>query len=175
MEDILRRIYEGTGQDLTLCFQCGKCSSGCPVADSADYTVSQIVRLLQLGKTDEALSSSMIWICTGCETCGARCPNDINMAPVMDFCKQLALEKEIEIPERRIETFHRTFLKELRRKGRMHEVGLIMGYKLRTKDLFSDLMLGAGMFLRGKLKLLPFRVKGRDYRDLIESVKGEEG
>jgi heterodisulfide reductase subunit C len=143
------------------------------MADSADYTVSQIVRLLQLGKVEEVSSSSMIWLCTGCETCGTRCPNEINMAPVMDLCKQLAVEMDT-VSERKIEAFHKVFLKELRKRGRMHEMGLIMGYKLKTKDLFSDLMLGAGMFLKGKLKLLPSKLKDkRSYREFIESVEEE--
>ena len=37
------------------CYQCGKCSAGCPVADKMDLLPNQLVRLVQMGRIDRAL------------------------------------------------------------------------------------------------------------------------
>jgi len=65
---------QAAGIDITRCYQCGKCTAGCPMAQSMDYSPRQIVRLLQLGLADDALRSRTIWMCASCETCATRCP-----------------------------------------------------------------------------------------------------
>jgi heterodisulfide reductase subunit B len=100
---LLSIVEAESGQKLTNCYQCQKCSAGCPVTPFTDYTVSQIIRLTQMNQANKVLSSSMIWLCTACGTCGARCPNDINMADefdksTQDACAALDIEL-IEIPD----------------------------------------------------------------------------
>ena len=151
-----------SGQKLRNCYQCQKCSAGCPVADAADYTVNQVIRLVQMNQANKVLQSSMIWLCTACETCGTRCPNDIDMAPVMDVLKQLALQGEgIEIKEENISTFHSVFLKNIKSYGRLHEVGMMGALRLKTGGLFSDLDIAFDLMKKGKLKMLPGRIRGR--------------
>jgi len=161
-----------SGQKLRNCYQCQKCSAGCPVAEGADYTVNQVVRLIQMNQASKTLQNSMIWLCTACETCGARCPNDINMAPVMDVLKQLALQEEgIEIKEENISTFHSVFLRNVKSHGRLHEVGMMGALRLKTGGLFSDMDIALDLIKKGKLKMLPGRIRGKkEIKRTLKSV-----
>lgn len=157
---IERNCYGAVGtsnQPLGACFQCHKCSSGCPVAGEADYTPSQVVCLLQYGMEELLLKSRVIWLCTGCETCGTRCPNGINIGRVIDGLKEIARVKNGQrVPEL---LFHHQFLASVRAYGRVHEAGMMLRYKLKSGQLFTDLKLGLSLFKRGKLSLWPSRVK----------------
>ncbi len=78
--DKIKAIEEKAGVKITDCYQCGKCSAGCPVAFAMDKTPRQIIRLLQLGMLDEALKTHTIWLCATCQTCSTRCPRDVDLA-----------------------------------------------------------------------------------------------
>jgi len=157
----LSTVESLSGQKLTNCYQCQKCAAGCPVIYTTDYTVNQIIRLVQMNQESKALQSSMIWLCAACETCGVRCPNDIKMSAVMDVLKQLALrEEKMEIKEKQISAFHSTFLKNIRSNGRIHELGMMAALRLKIGGLFSDLGMAFDMIKKGKLKILPSKVKG---------------
>jgi heterodisulfide reductase subunit C len=54
---IIQDVEEISGQDIRNCYQCGKCSAGCPIAADMQLTPNQVIRLLQLGLVDEALRS----------------------------------------------------------------------------------------------------------------------
>lgn len=158
----LSTVESLSGQKLRNCYQCKKCSVGCPVAYAADYKVNQIVRLVQMNRVSDALQSSMIWICAACETCGARCPNDINMAPVMDVLKQMALQEEgCEIKETKTSVFHSVFLNNVKSNGRIHEGSMMGKLKLKTGGIFSDMDIALDMLKKGKLRILPEKIKGR--------------
>ena len=58
--------------DVTACYQCGRCSSGCPISDFFDLSVMEIVRLAAYGAEDTLLKSKTIWLCAACETCASR-------------------------------------------------------------------------------------------------------
>ena len=78
---------QAAGIDLSSCYQCGKCTAGCPMASAMDYSPRQTVRLLQLGMADTALRSRTIWLCASCETCATRCPRDVDVAKMMDILR----------------------------------------------------------------------------------------
>lgn len=143
------------------CYQCGKCSGGCPLSFAMDYQPRQIMRLVQLGLVEEALNSRTIWVCATCFTCTSRCPRDIDIAGVMDALRIMARRRKVRPGDGNVVTFHRAFLNSVRRYGRSHELGLMIGYKLGTMRLTEDLPLGAKMFLKGKLPVLPKATKGR--------------
>ena len=44
---LLRAIRDRSGVRVHDCYQCGKCSAGCPVVSWMDYTPNQIVRMVQ--------------------------------------------------------------------------------------------------------------------------------
>jgi len=89
------RVNELSGENVDLCFQCGACSSGCPMTQEMDYLPSKIIRMVQLG-LDEALDSKTIWVCTTCFNCEVRCPRGIDIANVMEALRQLVLRKKYD-------------------------------------------------------------------------------
>lgn len=156
-----RRIREICGENVLECYQCGECTAGCPAAFAMDIAPNQVLRMAQLGLADEALNSSAIWLCAGCETCATRCPKGVALSKVMDACRQIAIERGIKPKEPNVLKFHEEFLKNVERFGRAHEMSLIAFYKMRSRDFFSDVFQGIQMFLKGKLGLIPSLVKGR--------------
>ena len=87
------KVQELSGQNLLACYQCGKCSAGCPAVSQMDILPNQIIRYAQLGLKDELLQSKSIWICASCMTCNARCPKGINIAEVIEAIRQILLRK----------------------------------------------------------------------------------
>lgn len=160
------KLRAATGESVFNCYQCGKCTAGCPLAAEMDYAPNQIVRLLQLGfpeMEEEALKAFSIWLCLTCETCAARCPKEVDLPRVMEYLRQEALRRGLVHPKARdILAFHEAFLDTIRRNGRLHEVGLISMYKLKTLHLFQDVLSAPALLMRGKLKLLPHKIEGQN-------------
>jgi len=162
-------VKRASGQDIERCFQCQKCACGCPVAQYADYTPNQVIRLVLLDMRDAALKSQAIWLCAGCEACGVRCPNGIRISEVMDTLKEMAAERGIAPGEPNTPVFHELFLQDVRSRGRVFETMLLARYKLKTGQLFTDLDLGWKLFRKGKLPLLPKGVRERsDVRNIFD-------
>lgn len=156
----LRTAETLSHENIRLCYYCLKCTAGCPTAYAMDYGPAHILKLVQLGQKDTVLRSKAIWLCIGCETCWTRCPNGIAAGHVMDALKQIAVREGYAPAERRVLVLHRQFLTSIRLFGRVHELSMLGLYKLLSGDLFTDLDLGARMFLRGKIPILPERIKG---------------
>jgi heterodisulfide reductase subunit C len=158
-----------SGQNAMECYQCGECTAGCPAAFAMEVSPNRIMRMVQLGLERPVLESSTIWLCAGCETCATRCPRGLSLAKVMDACREIAAKKGVRSAEPSVAIFHEQFLADVRRNGRVHEVGLIALYKMKSRDLFSDIPLGIKMFLKGKLALLPTKIRGvREVRKLFK-------
>ena len=82
------------GEKLLRCFQCGTCTSDCPVARFSDtYRPRQIIRMVQLGLKERVLNSDTLWLCAACFTCTDRCPQDVEVASVIRVLRNLAAEK----------------------------------------------------------------------------------
>jgi heterodisulfide reductase subunit C len=159
--EFARLVQERSGESVERCYQCGKCVAGCPTSAMMDNPPARTMHLVRLGLRDIALRSSAIWLCVGCETCTTRCPQEIDTARVMKTLCELADEAGIRPREGAVASFHRAFLATVRSHGRAHELGAMVETKLRTKQLFTDIGLGMGMFAKGKLSLLPHRIKQR--------------
>jgi len=86
-------VEELSGQNLLACYQCGKCSAGCPAISQMDLPPNQVIRYAQLGFTDELINSKTIWICASCLTCNVRCPKGINIAEIMEALRQVLLRQ----------------------------------------------------------------------------------
>jgi len=89
------KVEELSGENLDLCFQCGACSSGCPMTDEMDLLPSKVIRYVQLGM-EEVLESKTIWVCSTCFNCQVRCPRGIDIANVMEALRQLRLRKKYD-------------------------------------------------------------------------------
>ena len=150
-----RAILEVSAVDVNLCYQCGKCAAGCPVAYAMDYTPAQLIHAARLGLDDLVLGSKTIWLCASCETCTTRCPQEVDIAGVMDAAKILAVRRGVAPAVGEVRSFHKAALATIRRFGRMWEAGMILSLKLRTAQYLKDVELGKRMLSKRKLKLLP--------------------
>ena len=95
------KVEELSGQKILACYQCGKCSAGCPAISEMDILPNQVIRYIQLGFKDELLKSKSFWACASCLTCNARCPKGIKIAEVMEAVRQISLRKRkdfVKIP-----------------------------------------------------------------------------
>ncbi len=163
------QIKDICGENVLSCYQCGECTAGCPAAFSMDIAPNRVMRMAQLGLKDDVISSSAIWLCAGCETCATRCPRGVALSKVMDACRQLAVKSGKPLKEANVLKFHEEFLRQVSMFGRVHEISLIGLYKIRSKKLFDDIFTGLQMFLKGKLGLIPSRIRGRaEVRKLFE-------
>ena len=169
-------VEEMTGADLRLCFQCKKCSSGCPVARLTTSRPSEILRQLHLGAGTELLAKDMIWTCVSCETCSTRCPMGIDVAAVMDALRQLALRHGASRQEGNVPLFNQAFLKTVELFGRSYEIGMIAAYKLGTGKWMNDTEKFPALVKKGKIALLPPRGGDRKtVRRIFRKTKQNQG
>ncbi|MGQ9462061.1 MAG: 4Fe-4S dicluster domain-containing protein [Candidatus Fervidibacter sp.] len=91
--ELLSEIEELSGQNLYACYQCGKCSAGCPLGFAADLLPHQVMRLLQLGMVREVFLSQAPWLCVACMTCATRCPKGVDVAKVMEAIRTIQLRE----------------------------------------------------------------------------------
>jgi len=169
-------VLDETGVLAIKCYQCGKCSAGCPVVAEMDYAPSMVMRMLQTGDEAEAeklLRSMSIWLCVTCEMCVTRCPMEIDIPKMMDFLRQKSLSEDKANPKaRKIIAFHKSFLDSINFTGRLYEMGLIVDYKMRTGDLMQDVTVAPKMFFKGKLNPIPELIKGRkNMSDIFRNTK----
>ncbi|BAF59594.1 MAG: heterodisulfide reductase subunit C [Pelotomaculum sp.] len=159
--DFIEQVGIESGQPVHKCYQCGKCTAGCPVAFAMDYPPNQVIRMVQLGLKEELLRCNSIWLCATCSTCTTRCPCNIEIAHVMEVLRVMAGRSGTTPPgkAKNVELFYDSFLNTVEKYGRMFEVGTILQYNLKSKKPFNNADLGLPMFQKGKLKLGPSKVK----------------
>jgi heterodisulfide reductase subunit B len=152
---LARLIEEETGENVYLCYQCVRCTSGCPLAEHFDYAPNEIMRAIQLG-LDEILSSRTIWLCASCQVCTTRCPQGIDIAKIMDHLMMIARQRGIKPAIPAVEDFLKVFHRNAKLLGRAYEAGLVVETNLRAMDPLKDVFdLGLPMILKGKIKFLP--------------------
>jgi heterodisulfide reductase subunit B len=153
--DLAQRIQDELGQNVYLCYQCVKCTSGCPVGEFFDWQPNQIMRALQLGQAAIALNSQTPWLCASFQTCTTRCPQGLDITAIMEFLTREALKRGVKPPVTEVNIFNEAFMREVRLWGRAYELGLMAEMKIRTGDLLSDMDLGIKMIRKNKLPFLP--------------------
>jgi heterodisulfide reductase subunit B2 len=159
---LAKRIEAELGQNVYLCYQCIKCTNGCPVSEFFDWQPNQIMRALQLGQEDIALDSRTPWLCASCQTCTTRCPQGLDITAIMEFLTREALARGIKprVPE--VDGFNKAFMREVRLWGRSYELGLMMEMKLRnirTHSLMEDMDLGVRVIAKNKMPFFPKKVR----------------
>jgi heterodisulfide reductase subunit C len=152
-----RAVEQICGVDLSVCFQCKKCSSGCSVASLTKSRPSELMRQLHLGAGDELLASDLIWTCASCEICSARCPMGIDVAAVVDALRLLSLQRAAPKPAGDVPLFNRAFLRTVEKFGRSYEMGMVAAYKLGTGKWGNDVEKFPAMLRKRKIALLPPR------------------
>lgn len=165
------------------CYQCKKCSSGCPLTFAMDLLPDQVIRLALLGQEEQLMRAVTPWVCSSCETCTTRCPNGIDIAGVMDWLKEEALRRGFAIPQTQVSRFHESFLETVRLGGgRLSEPLLLSLYafrsgrtleKVKSGELKEELLLGWELAKRGRLKpRMPKKLKGaREVARLFQQAR----
>ncbi len=159
-------LFAETGINSSRCYQCGKCSAGCPMAKDMEYTPNTVMRILQTDDSEmerSLLQSETIWLCASCEMCISRCPMQIDIPKIMDYLRQRSITEGLQNKSANstIIPFHKSFLDMIRHTGRSYEIGLVVDYKLRSKKLMQDIDLAPRMLSHGKLPIIPERIKGK--------------
>lgn len=157
-------IEKSIGVKAQKCYQCGKCSAGCPVASEMEYPPSMVMRMLQTenpANDEKVLRSNTIWLCLTCEMCLSRCPMEIDIPSMMDNLRQQSLKQGKQSPQaKNVIAFHKSFLRSIRYTGRLYELGLIVDYKRQSLNMTQDVTLAPKMISKGKLHFIPERIKG---------------
>jgi heterodisulfide reductase subunit C2 len=169
-------IKDRTGISVAKCYQCGKCSAGCPMTDDMDYTPSNLLRMLQYETPemdDKVLRSETVWYCVTCEMCLGRCPQEVDLPMIMPFLKRESLkQKKVNPKSKKMVQFHQAFVDMVNKTGRLYELGFVVDYNMRSGKLLHDATLAPFLFFKGKLNLLPHAVKDRkNLKDIFKKTK----
>jgi len=95
-EKILAKLRS---RELVNCFQCIKCTSGCTALKLLELKPHEVEKLVNLGFVDELASSDIIWTCVTCLKCVQRCPQKASPYHVIMALRNLAVEREVKVPE----------------------------------------------------------------------------
>ncbi len=172
--DLAKRVKKEIGQNVYLCYQCVKCTSGCPVAEFFDWQPNQIMRALQLGQEDIALKANTPWLCAACQTCTTRCPQGLDINAIMEFLTREAIERGIKPPVPEVNAFNRAFMREVRIWGRSYEPGLMAEMGIQDPlSMVEDIDLYFNMLKKRKVSFFPKPARMPSVRK-IKPIEGAE-
>jgi len=81
------------------CFQCIRCTSGCPSMKMLELKPHEVVSLTRLGFIDDVIESGILWACAMCLKCKERCPQEVAPVDLILALRNLAVETEATVPE----------------------------------------------------------------------------
>ena len=172
-----RKVEALSGQNLSDCYQCGKCSGSCPVEPDVEVSPNRLLRMVQLGMEDEALSSDSIWHCAACGTCNGRCPMGIDIVRIKDALRKLTKKMHYGRGSLEAWTFYEAFLDCVRNFGRLSEIGLMGAYNINSGRLLTNVRKAPWFIMRNKLGVSPHTIKRLDRLqrvfDCIEEIEGK--
>lgn len=169
-----QQIEAISGHNVNLCFQCSKCSAGCPLANKMDLKPAQVMHSIRLGREDLVLNSEAIWLCIGCETCSARCPQHVEPAAVMTAARLLAIQRGIEPRVKEVGIYYRGFVNNMRLNGKIHDASVAGITQLRTGQLRANLPLAWKLFKKGRVKPPPLPLGGGSFRKIYKNALARE-
>ncbi len=170
----LKEIEERSNERVSACYQCYRCTNGCPALEEMDIYPHRFMRYIILGDREKVINAKMPWACLQCYTCSVRCPNDIDVAHVINTVRKVAAAEGVGAHE---DTwlFDTLFLDNVERHGRLNEMEVMVRYKLAKKNLFdmNDAGMGLRMFLKGRMGLKSHNIKDRAaLKKMFEKLKG---
>jgi len=171
-------LHAAHGRPPGCCVQCATCSSTCPVVDFVDHTPRDLILLINADRKDEVLSSNMFWTCASCYQCTEKCPKGIDPAELMYALKRYSLWKNSYKEGLIGPDFSRRFVRTILRNGKSYEPGLAPAFIFEGgfKGLMGELQTGLKLLAKGRLPLIPARIKRRDnFRRMLNRVLPLEG
>ena len=179
-----RAIAMEAGIRVASCYQCLRCTNSCPVSAFMDIKPHQVVRLTQLGQWERLLESSAIWICLSCEMCSTYCPNEVDVAGLMNHIKNSVVSSRRVPAEYEVAIFHEVFIDVLRRQGRINDLQLMQRFRWKTlahgdipsgEDTLNELTLALDLMKRKRLRLFPERSRAAAEIRRILKQYGQKG
>ncbi|MEE8167403.1 MAG: 4Fe-4S dicluster domain-containing protein [Candidatus Hydrothermarchaeales archaeon] len=186
--NFIQEVIKAGGKNAQVCFECGTCSGGCPVAYAMDYTPRQTLRMVELGMRKEVLQSGTIWTCAACQTCTTRCPRGVELSHIMSAIKSIAIKEGVPPKNPMGPAFYMSFTEIAKGNGRLFEAMLMLKFVLRSefwptptkftwrkifnpalaigavigtiKRLMKDMPLGLKLIKKGKMEIMPHKIKG---------------
>ncbi|MDY0270815.1 4Fe-4S dicluster domain-containing protein, partial [Trichloromonas sp.] len=116
------------------------------------------------GQYERVLAGRSIWYCVSCETCTARCPNNVDLAAIMDALRKCSWDAQGTSKESLVQLANRIFLDNIRTYGRQYELRLAAVFNLQSGKLLKDFMLGPKLLSKGKLKM--FHHKNKNIKEI---------
>ncbi|MDD2569468.1 MAG: 4Fe-4S dicluster domain-containing protein [Clostridia bacterium] len=159
-KSVIGDMQAKSGVNLADCYQCGKCSAGCPVALAMDLQPREVIRYMQLGMWDEVLKARTPWLCATCQTCVTRCPHQVDLPSLMEAVRQEAKKKGIT-PIKELNRFNDLFLNNIRYFGKSHEMVLMGLYNFTTGHLMQDVWSAPHLYFNRKIRIRPHMVKDK--------------
>ncbi|HUK72812.1 MAG TPA: heterodisulfide reductase-related iron-sulfur binding cluster [Streptosporangiaceae bacterium] len=95
--ELVRRVAELSGQNVFACYQCGKCTAGCPFG----FDPQGVLRRIQLGEVETAIGLDTPWDCAACLTCAANCPKGVDPTKVYQALRSIAETDHVGAHHRR--------------------------------------------------------------------------
>jgi heterodisulfide reductase subunit C2 len=163
------------GIDVSYCYQCGKCSTGCPVAYEMDLTPTQLMHAIQLGLKDLVYKSKTMWLCASCLTCSTRCPQDVDIAEALDSVK-IMMQRDGKRPKMPgVLKLFRSMTWNMKFFGRMHDLSMAAVYKLLALNISKeDMIMFFKMLRNGKFKIFPKFKSSFAVRRIFRQAKKQE-
>jgi len=105
------------------CYQCAKCTSGCPVAKlQPEYRPHQIVSMVQLGLVKELFAvSDLVWSCALCLKCKEVCPQDVAPADLLLALRNIGVETGVPVPQK----FHKVMIGSIAKCGYYQPIQIV--------------------------------------------------
>ena len=173
-KEVTEEVAAKAGVNLKDCYQCGKCSAGCPVAHAMDIMPREVIRLMQLGIWDEVLDAQTPWLCASCITCASRCPQDVNLPSLMEEVRR-ASKAAGKRPVKGADVFNDLFLKGIYNNGKSNELYMMMKYNIFSGNLMQDAFNAPHLLFKGMVGFKVHKCEGRDdVRRIIDKCLGGE-
>jgi heterodisulfide reductase subunit C len=153
-------IAAEAGVDLKDCYQCGKCTAGCPLAESMDLMPREVIRFLQMGALDVVLDAKTPWICAQCVVCSSRCPQNVDICSTMRAVR-LASKHSGRQPLPEADIFDDEFIANVKAHGVSNEQYLAAAYNLKSGHLMQDMVNATRMLKRGMVGVAMHNTDGR--------------
>ena len=145
------------------------------MAGMMDLKTAQVMHSIRLNREDVVLHSTAIWLCVGCETCSARCPQQVEPAEAMNAARILALRKGIKPSVKEIGIYYNAFVTSMWLNGKIHDISVVAATTLLTGKIIEDIPLAWKLLMHGRIKLPPIPFTGSSgYRKIRERARAKE-
>lgn len=172
-QEVTNLLYASHGEPITHCLQCGTCSGTCPAVEFMDHTPRALIGMIRADLKDEVLASNTYWSCASCFYCNVRCPAGIDIAEMMYALKRYSMWKGQSREGLIGPDFSEAFVKMIVNSGRSFEPLLAATYlpKFSASDIIQEGLTATGLVLKGKMPLLPKKIKGlKNFQRMVRRI-----